>query len=652
MSLGMNLQKVQMMSSAQRQKISGTMGLFKAGEDTGLLQQISSYVEQSQHDTAAAQQTAAKLCQELSSMLKIMEQIDKGSYALERAGLLLHVIGINTGIECSRYSQIESTFKVVAQDTTSLAEQIHKATDILLEKSTQAKNEQKKTLQQATTNIDSLEDLASDSKQATEIALSKVAELIDYSISMVNEAEKMAVNITSEINRVVMGIQFHDNLRQRIEHVNDALLESKTPGEEGSPEEACTTYLSIELQKAQLDNLVIELENLYTTQSQALGNILQEISSLKDRLASMVSKQTHENSSDNPVAALLHGITALERLNQDSLALGAEINESSRRSEKIVDNMHSAIKTTFTIANNVKINALNAIIKAAKFGRAGEALQVLAQGMVTVSKDTRKLVTEFNQLLEQLNLLTGEEESSATEKLKVLTDFSSDQLEQTFQDFRTELQASQTDCHTLTQNLEKEKQDLAFIARLKDAIAGYAENLESYAETIRPQDEALLARMRSSFGGQLEQRYTMNEERAIHDKVRQTDVFPEKIASQATDTDGLLFDQSPAATSNASDEVDLWDDEPAANSSVELFDDTPAENSPAPTDDVELWGDDTSSGDVELFDSEPEQTATGEANVELWDEGPETQENSEPEEAVDTQKKDKDEDLGDNVELF
>lgn len=659
MSLGMELQKVQLQSSAQRQKIAAAMGLFQAEGEAGLMQQVTAYVEQSQQDTATAQATATDLCDDLVGMLKVMQQIDKDSHALEKAGLFLHVIGINTGIECSRYSQIESTFKVVAGDTINLAEQIRKATTVLLEKSQQAGNEQKRTLQEARKNIESLEELAQNGKQATEVALSKVSELVNYSIRMVNEAEQMAQAISGEISKVVMGIQFHDNLRQRIEHVNEALGESAVLSAESEEEDVCNTYLVVELQKAQLDTLVGELDQLYKTQSQALKTIIQELSGLETQLARMADEQVSGQGAENPVAVLLQGISALEELNRDSLSLGEKISASGQRATQIVDEMNDAIQTTFAIANSVKINALNAIIKAAKFGRAGMALQVLAQGMVTTSQNTRGLVSDFTAQIEELRQLSSAEERHL--QLSPESDFNSQQLQQVFQDFRSELQDSKSSCRELAASLTTQQQDLVFLVRLKEAIAGYAEQLSQYAASIKPQNQELLNRLRVSFGEQHATRYTMHEERAIHQQIRQA-AAP---AAAASDEIALWDDEDPGTESPAevAPEIDLWDDDPAAEASagssseVELWGDEPA--SASENDDVELWGDapapsaspEPSGEAIELWDEPPvEQAAPGDDSVELWGDEPAAE--AQETEAATEEKNKPEEDFGDNVELF
>lgn len=654
-ALGMNLQKVQMMSTSQRKKITAAMDLFKADGDQGILQQISRYVEDSQQATQTAQQTSGGLCGNLSTMLQLMDSIARKSHSLERVGMFLRVVGINTGVECARHTGMEQMFKVVSTDTIHLAEQIRSATDQLLDQTAKAKADQSQTLAQARQSIEALEDLVQGSKQATETALEKVGELINYSISMVNEAERIAVNISSEINKVVVGIQFHDNLRQRIEHVNSALLETTALNEDSTSEDVGNTYLNIELQKAQLDHLIDELDSLYHTQTQALQNIIDEVSVLNERLKSMAAEQSTLPAQQNPVQVLIKGINALEELNNDSHSLGEKIRASAEHADEIVDDMQSAIKSTFAIASHVKINALNAIIKAAKFGRSGEALQVLAQSMVTVAGDTRSLVAVFEQLLGQLRSLAQQEGHAADETPETDAEaFDSARMQQVFQDFRSELQTSRQDCRSLADSLEKELQQLHFIADLKTALQQFSGLLGDYAASIAPEDETLLAQLRESFGEQMHRRYTMDKEREIHNRLRGTVAAAAPAVAQ---DDVLFFDDAPAPEQNTvgggeSGDVDLWGDDssqPAAqDDNVELWAEDSPQSQEAATDDVELWG-----------QSAP-APASDEFSVDLWDdvptstsdEGAEQQPPETDQSKGEEQKKKPEEDFGDNVELF
>ncbi|HMB15849.1 MAG TPA: hypothetical protein VKN62_05985, partial [Pelovirga sp.] len=55
MALGMNLQRVQTMSSASRKKIAAAMALFKGEGDEDVLARITDYVQGSQEQTTTAQ---------------------------------------------------------------------------------------------------------------------------------------------------------------------------------------------------------------------------------------------------------------------------------------------------------------------------------------------------------------------------------------------------------------------------------------------------------------------------------------------------------------------------------------------------------------------------------------------------------------------
>jgi len=646
LSLGLNLQKVQLISSSQQQKISATMGLFKTKENSGILQQISAHVQRSQKQTQSARQTASRLCGDLALMLKLLSEIDKKGHILERAGLLLHVIGVNTGIECARYPEVEAAFRVVSRATISLAEKIRNATDTMFNKTIHAKDEQSKTLLEAQKNIELLNNLARGSEEETEVALSKVAELIDYTISMVNEAERMSVNITSEINRIVMGIQFHDNLRQRIEHVHEALLETPVLHDDSAAEEICKAYLLVELQKAQLDNLVQELTTLYTTQLQAFKNILQEVSGLEARLKGMSSEPSTKTSRENSVAVLLAGISSLESLNNESQDLGITIRASAERSGQIVEDMSNAVKSTFVIANDLRINALNAIIKAAKFGREGESLQVLAQGMVTVSKDTRQLIDIFNELLEQLRKLTQHETTQGVEpeNLSAENDFDSAQVQQVFHDFREELRLSHDACHSLTQSLAAEQRNLMFISDLRDSIQSHIDQLSNYTESIQPQQE-LLTTMRKNFGQKHEERYTMNEEREIHRQIQQQESSAVIVSGDSPSAiDDCLFFDEPAPSSS---EPAIATQSETQSNSIELFASTPVESLDTAADEIELWDDAPVSDGLERQNG---------SDIELFGDFPASDEQGDPKRQSDSLNKgetdDKEEYFGDNVDLF
>ncbi|MFO7766025.1 MAG: hypothetical protein R6V33_06305 [Pelovirga sp.] len=668
-ALGMNLQQVQMKSSASRNNIAGVMALFQGEGDSDVLQQITEYVQRSQEQTASAQQTAADLCERLAKMVALIDTLSRKSEALERSGLFLRVIGLNTGIECSRYSQLEAIFKVVARETIDLSERVRTVTGLLLDKASTSRQEQTRTLDQARGSISDLEQLAAGTRNITRTALEKVGQLIDYSVAMVNKAEQTAVSVTTEINRVVVGIQFHDNLRQRIEHITAALLETAEPAADDIDQNRlCHIYLSMDLQKSQLDNLIDELDELYTTQSRALGNIIDEVAALETRLQEIAAGQSLSHSVDNPLTALQQGITALQGLNNDSTRLGTNIRASAARAEQIADDMQQAIQETFSLTIHIKMNALNAIIKAAKSGHYGMALQVLAQSMVDVSNDTRGLADAFEELIAELQQLArGEDDGdqSQVDMPGAAQEFDSERMQQVFTDFHTQLHKVRNECAELAQGLSRELQKLRFIPDLKTALQQATDLLTEQMEALPELDQDLLAEQRKDFGGDIHARYTMEKERSIHNRIRQGGT----IVAAGTAAGG--DDELSAAPAAPEAQIDLWGDDPqedqpstnaetdtAAADNIDLWE----TEAPSATNTVDLWDApeapvdhvDTSSDDsIAIWDEAPAAPRSDQKNQEDREDHEEQQDQEDEPQSADAAKKNRtDEDFGDNVELF
>ncbi len=560
LALGGNLQQVQLQSSRQRQQIAESLTIFENQENTGALQAVSAFVADCRRNTRIAQDKAVAQRDNLARMMSLVERIAGQGDSLDRVGLFLHVIGVNAGIECARSQRMEAMFKVVSKDTTGLAAQIRQSTAGLIENAASAALEQKQTLAKAQKNIESFNELGRRSEEITLTAFAKVRELIDQALIMANQAERAAATITGQVNNVIIGVQFHDNLRQRVEHIAKALLERQPDSGESAEELRGKEYLLIELQKAQLDQLIDDLGQLYTTQAQALETIIAEIADLEQGLERMTEQQLAEGTQNGPLSALQHGLSAMAQLSEDSRLLGESIAQSTQRAGGITETIQGAIKNTIALATHVKINALNAIIKAAKFGRDGLSLQVLAQGMVGAAKDAHEAIDAFSDILGHLDSLTQTtwEDDSAVAGPEAGQPQQS-LLEQAVQDFNGRLFSVRSECRQLTEKLQHELHALTFICRLKDMFVDHGNLIAAHAEAVHPGDEELVARLRQQFGRQLEERYTMEQERSVHNGMINDASLSQTVAPSST---------LPPLPAESPVEIDLWgfDDLGAADS--------------------------------------------------------------------------------------
>ena len=550
LALGGNLQQVQLQSARQHQQITESLNIFENQQNSGALQRVSAFVADCRRSTRIAQDRAVSQRDNLAGMMSLVERIAGQSDSLDRVGLFLHVIGVNAGIECARSQRMEAMFKVVSKDTMALAGQIRQSTAVLTENAASAGLEQKLTLAEAQKNIESLNELGQRSEETTLTAFEQVRELIEQALVMANQAEQTAANIAGQVNNVVIGVQFHDNLRQRIEHIAEALLEGAPESSESAEERSGREYLLIELQKAQLDQLTEDLGRLYTTQTQALETIIAEIADLEQSLERMTEQQLAKGTQHGPLSALRHGLAVMAKLNEDSRLLGESIGNSAQRAGSIAETIQGAIESTIALATHVKINALNAIIKAAKFGREGLSLQVLAQGMVGAAKDAHEVIDVFYEILGRLDSLaqaTGESGAAGDDPEAGQPEQFF--LEQAVNDFNARLSAVRSECGQLTERLQRELHALTFIRRLKEMFAEHGNLIAAHAEAVHPGDNELVERLRQQFGRQLEERYTMEQERSVHNGViKDSSLFPAGAPLETM--------QPPSAAGHV--EIDLW----------------------------------------------------------------------------------------------
>lgn len=126
------------------------------------------------------------------------------------------------------------------------------------------------------------------------IALSGLSGILARSRESTQQVAEIAADISTQVNQVVASLQFHDIARQRIEHVQEALLEVADALEcyAADPEGvdlniASEAYASLRLQSAQLEKVVEGAEEAEASISGGLQRIAAECIGLAEATESL-----------------------------------------------------------------------------------------------------------------------------------------------------------------------------------------------------------------------------------------------------------------------------------------------------------------------------------------------------------------------------
>ncbi len=327
--------------------------------------------------------------------------------------------------------------------------------------------------------------------------------------------------ISRDVGSIVVALQFQDITRQQMEHAREALVGVRrlVASENGSVAGIISDELAgiCALQSAQLANSADELVNAVTRIAASLHGVSAGAASS---------------------AAMVHGLfQQADGVGKSSLAdielglnsLVGAFAENMTAKESLAGIVHSTTEamgeiTGFAgeidfLGSEIRLIALNAIIKAAQAGKDGAAFSVIAENVKNQSDDicrqaatinstiqtiTRRVIglrEEMHGESERTSMLLTEELAATVERLKGLIDEAGELL------LRTDLAADS----------------------LAGTIAGTTAALAS-REIIAVVQNNLLPRLEQSVAGQArngnrsdavqaaELRYTMGSERAVHRK--------------------------------------------------------------------------------------------------------------------------------------
>jgi methyl-accepting chemotaxis protein len=410
----------------------------QAGEITRISSEISDLISGAEIGDAIAglkeimQNLSDWLCQAdgepgrdsaaLENILGLLGEIEQLLGGFTRIHKTLRMLGIATRIESARLGEGGAGFDSLADDVGVLSEQVReKVLHILDHKSeliavisrtlglvqSVSAGQQEDQRQIMTKARDSLEELVRINDRCCE-----TASFVSGSVGEVSQ----------HVGEVVASMQFHDIVRQQIEHVRDALVElsrlvatalEKETGKEGEPNEDVRLAIvreSCAVQAAQLRHARDEFSGAIDSM---IGN-LRDIGSRQEMIAETTRAaagggEAVGGSSFSQLEKSLSVVTGLlAKSADDNRKLAAAVSELTGT----VSAISGFIGDIEHVGEEIELIALNASVKAARTGIDGAALGVLAEEVQRLSLDARKQSTAVS---EPLRTVAGAAGSLCTE---------------------------------------------------------------------------------------------------------------------------------------------------------------------------------------------------------------------------------------------
>lgn len=422
--------------------------------------------------------------QALQRIRGLVETLDKHVGEFSRIIRSLQMLGISTRIESARLGDQGMGFSTLADDVETLASKIVQDSGSIMGKSHElggllvSAGEQ--TRQLGHRQAECSEHITRDIREA----LDTLNALLEHASGVSESLNARSTSVEESVSEVVSSLQFHDIVRQQVEHVEEALSQMETQAEEGpcigkEGDEALQCWRNVvgwmadvsELQVSQLDNASERFRTAVSSLRDGLLRIAETTREIMQDVAGVMGAGNEDGQTvfSHVVETTGHVVDAMQQFSRQSEEIASLIGSVAGT----VSQMADFVSDIEEVGAEIELIALNASIKAAHTGEEGKALGVLAQAIQRLSVEARECTSSVSSVLKEID-----------ESSRQLEDISSDTTQ------RENLEQYSKVQRRFTAELDQMDKDMsAKVRELKDGSRRFADAVSGLAKSITLHDE-------------------------------------------------------------------------------------------------------------------------------------------------------------------
>ena len=504
-------------------------------------------------------------CTVLSDVLLLLDKISQPLEGFQKMYKTLRMLGISTKIESSRLGELGAGFLTLAQDVERLSLLVNEKSSNILSRSGMLSA-------MITHNI----------KHVNTIALAQIGELVSklkntednlkelvgayFNFSQLGEQlADLSVAASQDIGNIVSSLQSHDITRQQLEHVVEALEKFEHDiNMDANPGNVIRLVVEsgdvCELQSAMMGFASSELYNSVAATMDSLNHLSQNQKMMTEQTSMVMSSGSGSGNSfiENISAGMSSVMGVLDKCVQAEL----ELSETMTQILSTIGDVSGFVTDIEEIGSEIDLIALNSQIMAAHTGAEGAALGVLAEAIKRLSLEAFTQTEVVAGTLSQINGITGHilediDKKQSEEDAKVVSKMTSD-FKEVIRDLNLMNSESSELLSSLYKNVNNLTQDIEQTAgsitaheksrTMSEKVLSELNRIVEQSRRLEPASPEFLKNLKH-----MEDRYTMNSERQIHEAVarrhnKHASITPVKSAKKA----------APKEDSEFGDNIDLF----------------------------------------------------------------------------------------------
>ena len=461
----------------------------------------------------------------------------------------LNIVALHISMESSRSRECEEMFNFFVQEIKQLAGKVHEISIRIRDDSEKAKKNQVADFSSLADRRKILSSLADSAHRSVEENIHFMEDLIKMAFKTMRRAEIHSKKISSQVGEVVVAIQFHDIARQQIEHVVEALEEIRTFFKKESRDlqnsnsdqskSFLKAYSVLALQFEQIDQVIKEIHDAHKKIQRSFHEIGNEVDVLVSGMMGLSENTDSTRDKENPFEQLISGLAQLEKIMAQGKEMAGMIDYNLRQSAGTAENLASHLTEMEDISMDLHIKAINALIMSKRLGAEGKTLSVLAEDVTEVSLDSNEFVLDVVEILKAIGSLATNLSCLSTEEDNFINDGNThhtnlsnsvEMISDVYDDFLRRSRQSVEESQKLRNKIFHLESELDFLERMENILLSQQDNIKQIIKNIipfLPENE-----IASHDLEHLNEIYTMEVERGIHNKTLRKEVAPLKTVKK------------------------------------------------------------------------------------------------------------------------
>lgn len=564
----------------------------------GLLDRLGKHLEERELQGTVKMENLEGIAEDAVKILRPLTDLDRNRR-------ILRMMGLYVRIENARLGRADASF----EDVANVAEQL---ADTIKERVTSISGNMSDLYHSAEQLRQQLADVDREAAQRKDLVFTQSRECLESlqrsSVQAEEQCGRFAAGVSKrsgDISRgivgVVMSMQFHDITRQQIEHVRLSLseLERLLPSDARAPSSAETFQEAVESAATLGDLHVAQVTHAREVLVKAVTDIQAHLSEVRGGLGAILEEtQTLAENARSVTTALADDLSRLSDPLGGFFQAQAQTTRTMGDALGKIDRILGGVTLDIEqIGVEIKMIAVNSLVKTSRMGAEGMALRVLAESIKNLSDEVCERTALVGKPLEGISsramaigrvvALEGSVGEQELEEMNLLLCG----RRKRFTEMAADVVALSGEMRTALERLVSDIDQAISTFRIDASLHEEFEGVISRIDTVRESARKIVPWARIETVGEKTAaklkaeaaRYTMDSERDIHHRVFRNEGPVGGVAEPTSELpDGFEFFGAPVSDSSAivpRDEGEHGDDQQAQapgngclGDGIELFD--------------------------------------------------------------------------------